>query len=150
HAWRAARYHFAQAKYRKVVYTFDVDIAGIRNVRGDCIEVPSHVTEWGVGYGRVVSIAEGGPGGAAATVELDGAIATDPAGSYRIQFRTSTGARVLADVVAAGGETSVFALGSVPTGVKPGDVAVLGTTERVLQPLLITGTKWRPNQEQTF
>lgn len=149
-AWRVGRYHFAQSKFRKHTYTFDVDITGIGTVRGDCVEVPSDVTEWGRGVGTVVSIKAGGPAGAAALVELDQALATEADESCRIQFRTSTGDRVVCDVVAAGGETNVFALATMPTGVQPGDLAVLGTSERILVPLLITKTKWRANQEQTF
>src|SRR5690606_24854779 len=112
-AWRVGRYHFAQSKFRSHTYTFDVNITGIGTVRGDCVEVPSDVTEWGRGVGSVVSIQAGGPGGAAAMVELDQAIATE---ADRIQFRTSTGDRVVCDVVAAaGGETNVFALATMPT-----------------------------------
>ncbi|MBO9717532.1 MAG: hypothetical protein J7507_12170 [Pseudoxanthomonas sp.] len=143
HAWRVGRYHFAQGKFRPTTYSWDSDIAGLGTVRGDCVQVPNDVTEWGTGWGVVQSITAGGVGGAAATVVLDQTIATDAGTSYRMQFRKADGSgTVVANLAYAGGETNVFALASLPAGVAAGDAAVLGETAVEVPTLLVSGVRF--------
>lgn len=151
HAWKVGRYHFAQGKFRPTTYSWDSDIAGLGTVRGDCVQVPNDVTEWSDGWGIVQSITAGGVGGAAATVVLDQSLATDPAKSYRMQFRKSDGSgTVVANVAFAGGETTTFALTSLPAGVGPGDAAVMGETTVEAPTLLVTGARHTKNLGTQF
>ena len=139
HAWRVGRYHFAQAKFRPNNYSFATDVAGLRTVRGDVVDVFHDVTEWGVGVGRVVSLTAGGYGGAAATLVLDQDIATEAGKAYRVQIRRSDGTAAVVALMAAGGETNTFLLAAMPSGVYPGDGVAIGETAQEVAKLLITG-----------
>jgi len=140
-AWKVGRYHFAQALYRPNTYEWSSDIAGLSVSRGDCVQVPNDVTEWGAGWGRVLQIVAGGVAGAAATVTLDNDIATDAGKAYRMQIRKASGEVSVVNLVAAGGETNVFAIDALPAGVG-GAVAVVGETAVEIQTLLVTGVKY--------
>lgn len=149
-AWQVGRYQIAQALFRPGSYTWTSDIAGLTVTRGDCVQVPNDVTEWGIGWGRVVSITAGGVLGAAATVTLDNRIATDADKTYRMQLRTSAGALVVVNLVAAGGETSTFLIDTLPAGVGAGAVAVLGETEAEVRTLLVTGVRYTADLATEF
>lgn len=150
HAWRVGRYHLAQGKFRQAIYSWDSDLAGLGTVRGDCVEVPNDVLEWGEGWGRVLQLSAGGISGAAATLVLDTEIETEAGHTYRAHIRRGDGTVVTADLAAAGGETSVFALASMPEGVQPGDVATLVRVSRELTRLLVTGVTYSPNLDCSF
>lgn len=137
-AWRLARFHLAQADFRPNVYTWASDIAGMGVVRGDVVDVSHYVPEWGAGYGRVRATAAGGIGGAAVTVELDRPVETDGATPYGMQFRHADGTSSVANLVASGGMTTVFALETWPPALAAGDMAVIGERGVETAKLLIT------------
>jgi len=141
-AWQIGRYQLAQAIYRPNTYTWTSDIAGLTATRGDCVQVPNDVTEWGVGWGRVLSVQAGGIAGAAATITLDNVIPTDAGRRYRMQLRTTAGVLVVVGVVASGGETNVFAVDAMPAGLGAGAVAVLGDAAVEVHTLLLTGVRY--------
>ncbi|OUL25894.1 hypothetical protein BV378_14250 [Nostoc sp. RF31YmG] len=141
-AWQVARYHFAQALFRPNTYQWTSDIAGLSVARGDCVQVPNDVTEWGAGYGRVRAITVGGMPGAGATITLDNDVTTVDGTAYRMQFRRAGGGLAVANVVAAGGETRVFAIDALPAGVGVGDMAVLGETQTEVHTLIVTGVRY--------
>lgn len=138
-AWRVARAQFAQAKFRPSVYAWETDIANLACCRGDLVRVAHDVTEWGTGWGRVVSLVAGGPDGAAATLVLDETIATEAGVSYSVRIRRDDASTVVANAVPHSADTGTFYLDSLPAGVNTGDVAVLGETSTEMQSLLITG-----------
>ncbi|MGY3265793.1 host specificity factor TipJ family phage tail protein [Lysobacter sp. HA35] len=132
-AWRVARHHFAQAKFRPFTATFESDVANLACTRGDLIHVAHDVTEWGTGWGRVATLA-----GTALT--LDERIELAAATSYSARIRKQDGSSVviaLTGVVA--GETNSFTLASSPSGVNLGDVVVIGETTKETSPVLVTG-----------
>lgn len=140
-AWKVGRFHFAQAKFRPAVYSWKSDLAGLGVVRGDCVLVPNDVLEWGDGWGRVISLEAGGI--SAATITLDNYITTEPDKTYRMHIRrNSDGSVVTANLAAAGGETNVFALTSLPSGVEPGDAATIVAVTQELTPVLVTGVRY--------
>lgn len=138
-AWRAGRFHLAQAKFRPNRYRWETDIANMGCVRGDCVHVAHDVTEWGTGWGRVVSLTVGALNGDAATLVLDERIVTDPAKSYSVRLRRDDMSSVVVAAVPHAPETATFYLASLPSGVQPGDVAVLGETGSETVKLLVTG-----------
>jgi hypothetical protein len=140
-AWRAGRFHLAQAKFRPNRYRWETDIANIGCCRGDVVHVAHDVTEWGTGWSRVVSLSAGALNGDAATLVLDERIVTDPALSYSVRLCRDD---LTSEVVAAvphSPETETFYLASLPTGINPGDVAVLGQTDSETVKLLVTGVQ---------
>lgn len=131
-AWRVARHHFAQAKFRPNVYSFETDIANIACTRGDLIHVAHDVTEWGTGWGRIKSLT-------GTTMVLDERV-TLAATSYSARIRKADGSSVVAALTGtSAGETDTFTLASVPSGVAVGDVVVVGETTRETTPLIVTG-----------
>src|SRR5690606_6628107 len=95
-AWRVGRLHLAPAKYRPTGYERETDIANFACTRGDCVHVAHDVTEWGAGWGRVVSLEAGGEGGAAATLVLDEIVTTVAGTSYSVRIRLDDGSSVTA------------------------------------------------------
>jgi hypothetical protein len=131
-AWRLARFHMAQAKYRPNTFVWETDVANLACTRGDLVYTSHDVTEWGDGWGRVKSLV-----GTALT--LDEAIVTT-GGSYNVRIRKNNGSTVVVGATPVGGaETNQFTLASAPSGVNVGDVAVAGQTSLEAKQLLITG-----------
>lgn len=140
-AWRLGRFHLAQIKYRASVYHWRADISALGVTRGDVVDVQSPVTEWGVGAGFVVSVAAGGPTGAA-TVVLTDEVETDPAKTYRAQVRRVSGGAIVAtetyDVTPHAPISATFYFATMPT-LAAGDVVVIGETAQGSRRLLVTG-----------
>lgn len=147
-AWRVGRHHFAQAKFRPSTYAFGSDIAGLSVIRGDVVDVAHDVTDWGTGWGRVLSLV-------GTTLTLDESIACPAGASYSVQFRTvnpATGA-IEAQAIACtphSVETTTFYLASAPVGVSAGDAAILGQTESVTTKLLATGVTYGADLATSF
>lgn len=138
-AWRLARYHLAQAKFRPTTYMWQADISALGVIRGDVVDVQSPVTEWGAGAGFVRSVEAGGPTGAA-TVRLYEQIETDPAKTYRAQIRRVDGTIVteVYNVTPHSPITDTFYFATMPT-LAEGDAVVIGETTRGAHRLLVTG-----------
>ncbi len=131
-AWRIARCHMAQGKYRLANYPFETDVANLSVTRGDCVHVTSDVHEWGAGAGWIVSI-DG------TTVVLDQRIETDPAKSYSMRLRASDGSSEVIAVTPHSPETETFYLASAPTKAAVGDAAIVGETGSETAILYVTG-----------
>lgn len=133
HAWRVGRHHFAQAKFRPCVYTWETDIANIGCTRGDLVHVAHDVTDWGTGWGRIVAI-DG------TTIGLDEVVELEAGKNYSVRIRKQDGTSALATVAAPTyGSTDRLTLASLPAGVSVGDVVAVGETSRETAALLITG-----------
>lgn len=142
-AWRLARFHLAQLKFRPSTYTWQADVSALGVLRGDLVAVQSPVTEWGAGAGFVRTVA-------GTTVTLDQEIETDPLKTYRAQTRRVVGGSVVVeafDVTPAAAVTRTFTFASAPT-LAQGDAVVIGETTRGAQKVLVTGVS--PGQDQTF
>jgi hypothetical protein len=150
-AWQIGRYHLAQGKFRPNVITWDSDVAGLGTTRGDLVDVAHDVTEWGVGWGRVISLRPASDiAGAAAWLVLDEAIVTEAGKSYSVQLRKATGDVEVVRVVGAGGESNGFALQDMPAGVAIGDAVILGLTGQETKQLLVTGVTYGQDLGTSF
>lgn len=132
-AWRVARHHFAQAKYRPNTYTWETDVANLACVRGDLVHVAHDVTEWGDGWGLISQI-DG------ATLTLDETVTLDAGVTYSARIRRNDGtSEVHALTGVVDGPTNTITLTSAPDGANVGDLVVIGETTRETKALLITG-----------
>lgn len=123
------RYHFAQAKFRPNTYTISTDISAIGVGRGDLIYVCHDVTDWGIGWGRVLGVKNAAPSGYAATLVLDNVIESDGAKNYSVQIRSADGSST--QVIACkphSVRSNVLYLSSTPSGVESGDAVAVGET----------------------
>lgn len=142
-AWQVGRFHLAQGKFRPNVVSWDSDIAGLGTTRGDMAEVAHDVTEWGTGWGRVVSLqAVADIPGAAAYLVLDETISTEAGQSYSVQLRKATGDIEVVRIIGSGGDTNGFPLQTMPSDVATGDAAIIGLTGQETKALLITGVTY--------
>lgn len=131
-AWRLGRFHFAQAKYRPNTYTWETDVANLACSRGDVVLLSHDVTEWGDGWGRVVSLV-------GTTLKIDQLVDTATGTAYSVRIRRDDGSTVLVACTPAATTTDTFTLASAPTGVNPGDVVTVGETGTETRKLYITG-----------
>lgn len=132
-AWRVARHHFAQAKFRPNMYTWETDIANLACTRGDLVHVAHDVTEWGDAWGQITAI-DG------ATVTLAEQFTLDPTRTYTARIRRRDGSsQLLALASVPDGASYSFSLVEPPDGANITDVVVLGETHRETRKLLITG-----------
>lgn len=131
-AWRIGRFHFAQAKYRPNNYAFETDVANMACARGDMILVSHDVTEWGDGWGRVVSLT-------GTALVLDETVTTETGPAYSARIRKDDGTTVVLGCTPASTYSNEFTLASAPTGVNPGDVVVIGETSLETRKLYVTG-----------
>ena len=79
-----ARWHMAQGKLRREVYSINTDLEYIICNRGDRVTVTHDVPMWGAGSGRIKNRLDG------KTYSLDEAILVNPAKQYQIKVRSNT------------------------------------------------------------
>lgn len=145
-AWRLARAHFAQAKFRPNTYSFQTDIAALGCTRGDVVCVQDQATEWGAGAGRVVATEPHPDGGM--MVILDGEIETDLEKTYRAQVRRVSGDSLsvtqVYDVKPTSPRTTAFWFpGELVISVD--DVVIIGEAGKETAKLIITGITPMPD-----
>lgn len=145
-AWRMARMHFAQAKFSGGSYSWQSDIAALKLTKGSACTVAHEVPQWGAGFARVVSYAEGAPVGVA-TLVLDAEIESEAGKSYRMQIRSSDGVQTV-NCVPHSTRTTTFYLTALPGVFRAGDLAILGETD-IARPLLLV-TNMRANADLEF
>jgi hypothetical protein len=80
-----ARWHLAQAKLRREVYTLNTDIEYIVCNRGDRVKVMHDVPMWGLGSGRIKNRVSN------TILDLDEDVPLDNAKSYSLRIRGSQG-----------------------------------------------------------
>lgn len=137
-AWRAGRYHIAQAKFRPSNYTLEADIEQLRYTRGDIVIVADDVVEWGEGWGRITSIA-------GLMVTLDSTISYSGAGGYAARITLADGTMAVRNITPAGSVSDSFTLASSVAGLEEGLVVAIGSVTRVMRNLVVTGIS--PSQD---
>lgn len=139
-AWRWGRYQLAAATLRPETYSFETDLENLACRRGDLIQVAHDVTEWGIAWGRVKSVATT-PSGLGTSVTLDEAIPMSTGQVYAMRFRFSDLGSVVVPVQTPPGpgltHTLTFPTPMVPPLPEPGDLAVLGIIGRETIPAIV-------------
>lgn len=124
-AWRHGRYHIAQSRLRREVYTINVDFEHLACTRGDRVRLSHDVMKVGLGFGRVKAV-DGD------SVTLAGDVTMESGKSYTMRFRLADGTSSLrvVDTVAGTYSTVTLAADAAATPPAPGDLYQFGETER--------------------
>lgn len=128
--WRDLKYRWAEALLRPATYRLSVDMEHFQCRRGSKVRVSNRVMRWGLGEGRIKSLATDVDGNVL-SVTLDEQATLESGKSYALRVRRADGTQSRHDlpVVGATVTTKTFALASpIPAASAPaqGDLAVLG------------------------
>ena len=118
-AYKEGRYALAQAILRPEIYELNTDFENLRCTRGDLVEVTHDVTLWGLGTGRILSVAVDG-GGNATGVTVDRPLVMDDSLRYAIRYRRSDGVQYEQEIVTTSGEHGAITFAeSISVSTKP-------------------------------
>lgn len=121
--WKLGRYHLAQQRLRRELYTIEVDIEQIACRRGDRVRVNHDVPLWGGGFGRVKAV-DG------STVEIDEPVTMEDGQSYVIRLRSvasdGTHADVIRNVVTVAGVHTTLTLSGSGDPIAVGEMFMFG------------------------
>jgi hypothetical protein len=147
-AWRIGRYHLATAQLRPEAYEFETDVENLACRRGDLIQIAHDVTEWGVAWGRVKSVATN-LSGLGVSVTLDEAVPMSTGQIYAMRFRFADLRSVVVAVQTPPGPgvtpTVTFPSPMTPPLPEPGDLALLGIVGKESIPAIVSMI--RPGQD---
>lgn len=120
--WRHGRYHIAQLRLQREVYTLTTDWEHLVCTRGDRVRVNHDVVLWGIGAARVKGVVTSPAEG----VVLDDTMVMEAGKTYSIRFRASDGSSIVRTVEGLDGEFTELTF--VDTGDLPdeGDLAQFG------------------------
>jgi len=119
--WKHGRYHIAQLRLQREVYTLETDFENLVCTRGDRVRVNHDVVLWGAGAGRVKSFTSSPD-----TVTIDDTFAMVTGTTYAIRFRLNDGTAIVRTIAGVTGDFSTFTFsdsGSLPA---VGDLAMFG------------------------
>ena len=136
-AWRIGQYHLAVGINRPNTYEFSADVENIVCTRGDLITAVHDVTEWGVGWGRIQSVAVD-TGTGITTITLDNEITLASGSSYSIRIRNLAGSQSVYALTNLAGTTNVLTVQSISVYGEAGDLCVVGLTGSETARLIVT------------
>lgn len=117
-AWMVARMHIAVAVYRKSTYTVRAGSEHFCFTKGDLVEIPHEITQWGYGMGKVAQVFDD-------HIILDNIVQLDLAKSWVARLRNADGDFSTVTVVPDSAET--YRLNVADTsGIAIGDVVAVG------------------------
>ncbi len=119
--WRHGRYHLAQLRLQREVYTLNTDFEHLFCTRGDRVCVNHDVVLWGVGSGRVKSVSTSPQG-----VMIDDTFAMEAGKTYAARFRRPNGASLVRTVAGTAGSFSSFVFSDTGDLPEPGDLVLFG------------------------
>ncbi|MEW6263389.1 MAG: host specificity factor TipJ family phage tail protein [Thermodesulfobacteriota bacterium] len=103
-AWKAGRFHMADAMLRPETFVLSADVEYLRCTRGDLVNLAHDVILVGLAYGRIKSVTVDG-GGNVLTATLDETVTMEAGKSYGLGIRLDTGTTTCYSVVTAAGST---------------------------------------------
>lgn len=107
--WRDLMYRKAEALLRPAKYFLNCDIEHLQVNRGDLVRVSNDIMRWGLGEGRIKSMAVDGEDNVTA-MTLDEKMTLAPGKSYAARIRKADGTQMLAPVTTPGAETETATL----------------------------------------
>lgn len=133
-AWQIARYHLAVMWLRPVTYQMTVDFEHLVNDRGDLIDAAGPLIGWGLAYGRVKAVEDGG-----ATLVLVEPFDVEAGKSYAVRVRLATAFSETSDITVDPDDPTRVTMAAPISGAAAGQIYVIGEVNNVTTPLLITG-----------
>jgi hypothetical protein len=133
-AWQIARYHLAVIWLRPVTYQMTVDFEHLVNDRGDLIEAAGPLIGWGLAYGRVKAVEDGG-----ATLVLVEPFEVEAGKSYAVRVRLPTAFSEVSNITVDPDDPTRVTMAAPISGAAAGQIYVIGEVNNVTTPLLITG-----------
>lgn len=103
--WRHGRYHLAQLRLQREVFTLNADFENLVCTRGDRVRVNHDVTLWGLGSARVKSTTISPD-----TVTIDDTFTMEAGKTYAMRFRKENGDTLVRTITGIDGEFSTFTL----------------------------------------
>ena len=103
--WRHGRYHLAQLRLQREVFSLNADFENLVCTRGDRVRVNHDVTLWGLGSARVKSTTTFPD-----TVTVDDTFAMEAGKTYAMRFRQPNGDTLVRTILGVDGEFSTFTL----------------------------------------
>jgi hypothetical protein len=119
--WKHGRYHLAQLRLQREVYTLVADFENLVCTRGDRVRVNHDVVLWGAGAARVKSVTS-----APDTVMVDDTFSMVSGKTYSMRFRLANGNSLVRTITGVSGDFKTFTLtgsGALP---QAGDLALFG------------------------
>lgn len=128
-AWKHGRFHLAQLRLRPETMKINVDIENLVCTRGDLVRVTHDVPMWGLGTGRVKSLAT--TGNNITGITIDEQIAMNNNNNYAVRIRLSTGNSSYHPVNTVAGNQTTFnfttPVAANNNNISIGDLVLFGT-----------------------
>ena len=119
--WKHGRYHIAQLRLQREVYTLNADWENLVCTVGDRVRVNHDVTLWGAGSARVKSVSA-----TPDTVTIDDTFTMESGKTYSMRFRLSDGSTLVRLITGSDGDFSTFTLEGSDDLPVAGDLVLFG------------------------
>lgn len=119
--WRHGRYHIAQLRLQREVYTLNADFEHLVCTRGDRVRVNHDVVLWGAGSARVKSVSSGPD-----VVTIDDTFTIEAGKTYSMRFRLADGSSIVRTIAGVAGEFQTFTLAGAGALPDTGDLVLFG------------------------
>lgn len=117
--WKHGRYHIAQLRLQREVYTLYTDFEHLVCQRGDRVRVNHDAVLWGAGAGRVKQVLPNG-------VVVDDTFSMTSGKTYSMRFRGADGSTLVRTINGSTGNFSSFTFADTGTLPNVGDLCLFG------------------------
>lgn len=119
--WRHARYHIAQLRLQREVYTLNADFEHLVCTRGDRVRVNHDAVLWGAGSARIKWVSA-----APDVVTIDDTFVMESGKTYSMRFRLADGSSIIRSIAGTSGEFNSFTLSGAGALPSAGDLVLFG------------------------